>query len=129
MRALLVSGLVLSLLVVLVPAGGASDRGQATGAAAGSCVPRSSKGKGHRTVYSRARRVVKRYARETMDQCSGVEGMGVGALTEGDRPPDEGEKVHHIVIYLRDRASRPPRTRSIAGVTIVYVITGPIVAQ
>lgn len=94
-----------------------------------SCVPRGSDGKGHRTTHKAAKRTVKRYASATMQRCDGVEGMGVGAKTQGDRPPDPGEKVHHIAIYLRDAESRPANTRSIAGVRIVWVVTGTIEAQ
>jgi hypothetical protein len=89
-----------------------------------SCVPRGSDGKGHRTTRPRAREVVERYARRTMDRCDGVVGMGVGAKTEGNRPAASSEKVHHIAIYLRDPGSKPPNTRSIAGVRIVWVVTG-----
>lgn len=130
MRVLVATALVVGALVAVASTSGASGGGQDTAAAQSeSCVPRASNSKGHRTTHPAARRVVERYARRTLERCDGVEGMGVGAQTPDDRPPRSDEKVHHITIYLRDRASRPPRTRSIAGVRIVYSITGPITPQ
>jgi hypothetical protein len=120
MRLLLVTGLVLGALVVL--------SAQVTSAAdSKSCVPRGSNGKGHYTRHPAAKRTVERYATRTLERCDGVEGMGVGAL--GDRPPKDSNKVWFIEFYLRDSDSMPPNTRSIAGVRIIYVITGPIEAQ
>ena len=100
-----------------------------TGAAGSdACVPRGSDSKGHRTTHKAAKRVVERYSLETMKRCDGVVGMGVGAKTEGNRPPAADEKVHHITILLRDAESRPPNTRSIAGVRIVWRVTGEFTA-
>jgi hypothetical protein len=119
MRALVAT---VSLLAVLVAA-------TSTGAAQSeSCVPRGSDSKGHRTTHKAAKRVVDRYSLETMKRCDGVVGMGVGAKTEGNRPPAADEKVHHITIFLRDAESKPPNTRSIAGVRIVWRVTGEFTA-
>ena len=110
----------LALVLALAPSGAAQSE---------SCVPRGSDSKGHRTTHKAAKRTVKRYVSRTMERCPGVEGMGVGAKTAGDRPPDPEEKVHHIAIYLRDAESKPANTRSIAGVRIVWVVTGQFEPQ
>jgi hypothetical protein len=101
------------LLIAAAPAGGQG----------GSCVPRASKDRGDAATLKRAQKIVKKYAFETIDSCNGVEGMGVGAA-DGVTTPDPKAREHVVVIYLRDRASRPKRAKSIAGVTIRYVVTG-----
>jgi hypothetical protein len=106
------------LLIAAAPASAQSD----------SCVPRASKDRGDAATLKRAQKVVKRYASATMQQCGGVEGMGVGAA-DGVTTPHPKAREHVIVIYLRDKASRPKRAKSIAGVTIRYVVTGPITPQ
>ena len=128
MRILVATALLLGALVI-VASGAATGGDGVTAAQSESCVPRGSDSRGHRTTYKAARRTVKRYASRTIDRCEGVEGMGVGAETPNDRPPRSEEKVHHIAIYLRDADSKPPNTRSIAGVRIIYVITGEFEAQ
>jgi hypothetical protein len=125
MRGVVATGVVLGMLIVATSTAAASDGHDPVGAAKHeTCVPRGSHGRGHTTTRARARRVIERYARETMQRCDGVEGMGVGAQTPENRPPRDEERVHHIAIYLRDPASKPPHARSIAGVRIVYVVTG-----
>ena len=130
-RALVTIAVMVGAVVAVATTGGASDGGAGVSPAqtSESCVPRASNSRGHRTTRPAAKRVVERYAGRTLDRCEGVEGMGVGAKTPGDRPPRSGEKVHHIAIYLRDEDSRPPSTRSIAGVRIVYSVTGPFEPQ
>ena len=129
-RTLVAIAAVLGAVLAAASTGGATDRGAGvTAAQSESCVPRASNSRGHRTTHPAAKRVVERYAGRVLDRCEGVEGMGVGAKTPGDRPPRSSEKVHHIAIYLRDEDSRPPNTRSIAGVRIVYAVTGRIEPQ
>jgi hypothetical protein len=92
-------------------------------AQADSCVPRASKSRGAPATYARAKKVVDRYGSKTIRECPGVVGMGIGAAAGVERP-DPAKREHVIVIYLRDRSSKPKRARSIAGVTIRYVVTG-----
>ena len=95
-------------------------------AAKKSCVPKASKDRGAAVTRARAAAVVDKYAFKTIDRCNGVVGMGVGAAA-GVQQPDPDAAQHVIVIYLRDKASRPQRAKSIAGVTIRYAVTGPFV--
>ena len=95
----------------------------AGGGAEASCMPRASKQRGEAATHARARKVVNRYALDAMRSCDGVEGMGVGAA-DGITRPDADRREHVIVVHLRDSASRPKRAKSIAGVTIRYVVTG-----
>jgi hypothetical protein len=119
MRYLAAVALLIGALLVVAGPAGAGPR-----AAQSSCVPRASADRGEAATLKRARKIVNRYASETLANCNGVEGMGVGAADGVDRP-DADRREHVIVIYLRDRASKPKRARSIAGVTIRYVVTGP----
>jgi hypothetical protein len=89
----------------------------------GSCMPRASKQRGEAATLARAKKIVNRYAAETMRACDGVVGMGVGAK-DGVERPDADRREHVIVVYLRDAESRPRRAKSVAGVTIRYVVTG-----
>ena len=122
-----------SLVALLAAVGTAAACSDGAGKSAhaaqsGSCVPKGSTERGKFVTQARASRVVHRYARDTMSGCAGVEGMGVGAR-DGESQPDPKDKVHRIVVYLRDPASKPADTRSIAGVRIKYQVTGPIQAQ
>jgi hypothetical protein len=98
----------------------------ADAAAKKSCVPKASKDRGTAVTRARAAAVVDKYALRTMQRCDGVVGMGVGAA-KGVQQPDPDAAQHVIVVYLREKASKPRRARSISGVTIRYVATGPIV--
>jgi hypothetical protein len=117
MRYALSALVTVAILAFAAPASAQSD----------SCVPRASKSRGDAATLKRAQKIVKRHASETM-RCNGVQGMGVGAA-DGVTTPDPATREHVIVIYLRDKASRPKRAKSIAGVTIRYVVTGPITPQ
>jgi hypothetical protein len=108
--------LLIAAAVVLVAAAPASAQSE-------SCVPRASKSRAQPATYARAKLVVDRYAATTMRDCDGVVGMGIGAAAGVERP-DPKRREHVIVIYLRDSASKPKRAKSIAGVTIRYVVTG-----
>jgi hypothetical protein len=115
MRYALSALVTVAVLAFAAPASAQSD----------SCVPRASKTRGEPATHARAKRVIDRYAFATINSCDGVEGMGVGAA-DGIAKPDPAKRQHVIVIYLRDKASRPKRAKSIAGVTIRYVVTGKI---
>ena len=117
MRVTLPTALVVAALALAAPG---------TAATGDSCVPKAGADKGKRVTQKRASKVVNRYARETLRDCDGVEGMGVGAPGTTS-PPDPKDKVFLVVVYLRDKASKPAETRSIAGVRIKYYVTGPFI--